>query len=53
MPNRQEMKPDRRSQEQARRNWRGLLLQDVCWAIFVAIIVVGCAKLLARFFAVS
>jgi hypothetical protein len=52
MPNRKEMKPDRRSEEHARRKWRGLLFRDVYWAILVAIIVVGGAKLLARFFAV-
>jgi len=52
MRNRREMKPDRRSQEQARRKWRSVLLRDAYWAIFVAVIVVGGAKLLARFFAV-
>jgi len=46
------MEPDRRSQEQARRKWRSVLLRDEYWAIFVAVIVVGGAKLLARFFAV-
>jgi len=46
------MKPDRRSQEQARRRWRRVLFRDVYRAIFVAVIVVGGAKLLARFFAV-
>jgi hypothetical protein len=50
MPNRQEMKPDHRSQQQARRKRRSVLLRDTYWAIFVAIIVVGGAKLVARFF---
>jgi hypothetical protein len=37
-----------------RRNskWRSVLLRDAYWAIFVAVIVVGGAKLLARFLAV-
>jgi len=52
MPNRKEMKPDRRSEEQARRKRRSVLLRDAYWAIFVAIIVVGGAKMLARFFVV-
>jgi hypothetical protein len=46
------MKPDRRAQEQVRRRWRSVLFRDAYWAIFVAIIVVGAAKLVARFFAV-
>jgi len=41
------MKPDRRSQEQARRKWRGVLFRDAYWAIFVAVIVVGGARLAA------
>jgi hypothetical protein len=36
MPNRQEMEPDRRLQEQARRKRRNVLLRDAYWAIFVA-----------------
>jgi hypothetical protein len=46
------MKPDRREQEQARRRWRSVLFRDAYWAIFVALVVVGGAKLLARFTAV-
>jgi hypothetical protein len=51
-PNRREMKPDHRAKQQARRRRRGALIRDAYWAIFVAIIVVGGAKLVARFFAV-
>jgi hypothetical protein len=45
------MKPDRRSQEQARRKLRSILVRDAYFAIFVASLVVGGAKLFMRFFA--
>jgi hypothetical protein len=46
------MKPDRRAPEQARRRRRSVLIRHVCWSLFVAIIVVGGAKLVARYFGV-
>jgi hypothetical protein len=46
MPNRREMKPDRRSEAQARRKLRSILVRDAYFAIFVATLVVGGAKLL-------
>ena len=50
MPNRQEMKPDRQSQEQARRKRHSVLIRDVYWSLLVAIIVLGSARLVASFF---
>jgi hypothetical protein len=50
MPSRRELKPDRRPQEQERRKWRGALIREAYWSLFVAIIIVGGAKLFARFF---
>ena len=50
MPNREDMKPDRRVQDQARHKWRSVLTRDVYWSLLVAIIVLGSAKLAARFF---
>jgi hypothetical protein len=49
-PNRRELKPDRRPQEHARRTRRGILIRDAYWALIIAIIVVGGAKLVARVF---
>jgi hypothetical protein len=49
-PNRLELKPDRRAQEHARRARRGVLIRDACWALIVAVIVLGGAKLVASVF---
>jgi hypothetical protein len=49
-PNRRELKPDRRPQEQQRARRHGVLIRDACWAIIVAVIVMGGAKLVARVF---
>jgi hypothetical protein len=46
-PNRLELEPDRRAQKHARRVGRGVLIRDACWALIVAIIVLGGAKLVA------
>ena len=49
-PNRNDLKPDRRPQEQERARRRRLLIREAYWALFIAIIVVGGAKLVARVF---
>ena len=49
-PNRNDVTPDQRPQEHARRKWRGVLIRDAYWALIVAIIVLGGAKLVARVF---
>ena len=49
-PNRNDLKPDRRPQEQERARRRGVLIREAYWALFIAIIVVGGAKLVARAF---
>ena len=50
MPNREEMKPDRRAKAEAWRKRRSILVRDAYFAIFVATLVVGGAKLFTRFF---
>jgi hypothetical protein len=49
-PNRRELKPDRRAQEQERAQRRGVMIRDACWALIIAVIVVGGAKLVAQVF---
>jgi hypothetical protein len=50
-PNRRELKPNRRAQEQERARKRGVLIRDAYWALIIAIIVVGGVKLVERVFA--
>jgi hypothetical protein len=49
-PNRRELKPDRRAQEQERARRRGIVIREACWALIIAVIVVGGAKLVAQVF---
>jgi len=49
-PNRNDLKPDRRPQEQERARRRGVLIRDAYWALIIAVIVLGGAKLVARVF---
>jgi hypothetical protein len=49
-PNRRELKPDRRAQEQERARRCGVLIRDACWALIIAVIVVGGVKLAAQVF---
>ena len=43
-PNRRELEPNRRAQQERARR-RGLLIRDAYWALIIAIILVGGAKL--------
>jgi len=49
-PNRRELKPDRRAQEQERAQRHGAMIRDPCWALIIAVIVVGGAKLVTQVF---
>ena len=49
MPNRGDLEPNRRAERERTRR-RGLLIRDAYWALIIAIILVGGAKLVTRVF---
>ena len=51
-PNRRDLEPNRRAQERERARRRGVLIRDAYWALIIAVIVVGGAKLAVRVFGV-